>query len=95
MRQLKRLGMNDDGLKLFYCANIQSVLAYGSQVFYTQLSDSMRAILEKVQEAAIEIILPCLDYQNRLSVLNMCTLESFIKKLSVNHFLKISGDNKH
>jgi hypothetical protein len=33
MRQLKRLGMNDDGLKLFYCANIRSVLTYGSQVF--------------------------------------------------------------
>ena len=33
MRQLMRLGMNDQGLKLFYCANIRSVLCISSFLY--------------------------------------------------------------
>ena len=95
MRQLKRLGMNDQGLKLFYCANIRSVLSYASPVFYTQLSDTNKAKLEKVQDTATKIILPDLDCTERLSLLNLCSLGSFIHTLSENHFLKISGDENH
>ena len=86
MRQLKRLGMNKHGLKVFYCAHIRSVLSYASPVFYTQLSDSVKAKLERVQKTATEIICPHFDYVTRLSILDLCTLDSFIHTQMEKHF---------
>ena len=73
------------------------IMSYASPVFYTQLSDTNKVKLEysKVQDTATKIILPDLYCTERLSFLNLCSLGSFIHTLSGNHFLKISGDEKH
>ena len=38
LRQLKSLGMDSTGLKIFYCSNRRSVLSYAAPAFYTMLS---------------------------------------------------------
>ena len=79
-------------LEGFYCAHIRSVLSYASPVFYTQLSDSVKPKLERIQKTATEIVCP---HVTRLSILDLCTLDSFIHTQMEKHFLKISCDEHH
>ena len=48
MRQLRKVGMNQIGLKAFYCTNIRSILTYASPVFYNFLSMTCKWRLERV-----------------------------------------------
>ena len=69
LRQLKILGMNTDGLKNFYIANIRSIISYASPSWFSMLSGGDKARLEKVQRTATRFILPNFDYDERISIL--------------------------
>ena len=43
LRQLKKLGMNSDGLKRFFTANIRSIISYAAPAWFSMLSDLTRA----------------------------------------------------
>ena len=89
MRQLRKLGMNNDGLKTFYSANIRSVITYVSTVFYQFLSVHAKSRLEKIQRTATKIILPNTTHQQRLRTLNILSIEHFIFRISSNVFRQI------
>ena len=95
MRQLRKVGMNQDGLKAFYCTNIRSILAYASPVFYNFLSNTCKCRLECVQASATKIIEPDLEYIERLKVLDLPTLSDFIITASESVFKKIACNEKH
>lgn len=95
MRQLRKLGMNNDGLKRFYCANIRSVITYASPVFYQFLSVHAKSRLEKIQRTATKMILPDIPYQQRLRALNLLTIEHFIFQISSNVFKRIVLNPNH
>ena len=95
MRQLKRLGMRPEGLRTFYCANIRSIIAYGAPVFYQFLSATTKDRLEKVQKSATKIIYPDLPFDDRLTLLDLHSLNDFIFSLSVSHFKRIANNENH
>ena len=48
-----------------------------------------------VQHAATRVMLPHLDYEERLQVLDIPTLQKFLLDISERHFYKIVGDVSH
>jgi hypothetical protein len=56
--QLKRLGVDTDKLKSFYCSSIRSVLVYAIPAFYSHLSKSNISALEAIQSKCTRAILP-------------------------------------
>jgi hypothetical protein len=95
LRQLKVLGMNREGLKRYYCANIRSLITYASPAWFLMLSDQDRDRLERIQRSASRMILPDLSYSERLQVLALPTVYDFIFELSKCHFLRIADDPTH
>jgi hypothetical protein len=95
MLQLKRMGMDTSGLRKFYCTYIRPSLVYGAPAWYTLLSGQDRAKLENVQRAALRVILPEQTYEERLSSLNMPSIENFIHTISQDHFNKIFSNPDH
>ena len=95
MRQLKTAGLNADGLKTYFITNIRSILLYGSPAWYTLLSQTCKDSLELIQRSATRVILPDLDYDDRLVQLGLPTLNSFIFTHCQNHFSKIRNDSSH
>ena len=49
LRQLKVIGMNSEGLKQFYVANIRSILSYASPAWFCMLSQTDKDQLEHIQ----------------------------------------------
>ena len=95
LRQLKVLGMNENGLKNFYLANIRSILTYASPAWFSLLSDGDKSSLERIQRSATRTIFPDHSYEDRLTLLNIPTLSDFIFDLSKRHFNKIASDPEH
>ena len=72
MRLLKRMGMDSEGLKTFYVANIKSVITYACPAWYNLLSDNDKTRLERIQRSATRIMLPFSDdYEQRLDNLDL------------------------
>ena len=95
LRQLKIVGMDKHGLHTFYCTNIRPVLAYAAPAWYFLLSKVDQERLERVQRHATRIILPDLNYLERLEALELSTLSSFIYDISQDLFYKIVNNSKH
>ena len=90
MRKLKTLGLDSQGLRIFYESNIRYLLVYGAPVWYTLLSDTCKRKLEGIQRSATTVIFPDMEYNERLSFLCMPLLQDFIFELCSKHFFKIS-----
>ena len=95
LRQLKILGMNSDGLKRYFCANIRSLISYASPAWFFMLSNHDRDRLEKIQRSATRTILPDFSYEDRLEILCLPTVYNFIFELSKTHFTRIADDPEH
>ena len=61
MRLLKRMGMDRDGLRTFYIANIKSIISYACPVWYNLLSGTDKTRRERIQRSATRIVLPFSD----------------------------------
>lgn len=83
------------GLLFFYCANIRSALCYGAIMYYQFLSELGKTKLKKVQKAATKIILPNMNYSERLQELNLSTLDKHIMTQSIAQFDKVALDQTH
>jgi hypothetical protein len=96
MRVLKRQGLNTKGLKTFYITNVRPILTYASAAWFSLCSKQSRAKLEQVQRTATRIILPSEEgYENRLSKLDLCSIETHIRESSQQHFHNILSNPDH
>ena len=92
MRQLKILGMDANGLRIFYCANVWSILSYTSPAWYYFLSDYNKQRVEHIQKRATKLIFPDISYDQRLNLLELPTVNSYIFNYSCKMFNKIVND---
>jgi hypothetical protein len=95
MRKLKLIGLNVEGLKLFYTTNIHSIMCYAIPAFYTFLSEYNKSRLEIVQKAALRVFLPEFDYEERCLALELTNLNDFMFKMCANHFINILRNDSH
>ena len=80
MRKLKNIGLDELGLLTFYLTNIGSILAYAAPAWFSLLGDQNCERLEKVQRAALKVIKPDLEYDERLK--DIPRLRYFLSDLS-------------
>ena len=95
LRHLKTQGLDQNGLRKFYCSNIRPVLTYAAPAWFFLLSGTNKQRLENVQRAATRTILPDIGYEGRLEVLKLPKLQDFIFDTSFRAFQKIANDIKH
>jgi hypothetical protein len=96
MRKLKQVGMDRNGLLVFYTTNVRSILIYGCPAFYTLLSSSAILKLESVQRSATRIVLPEYEsYHTRLEILKLSELSTFMYEKARAHFSKIVSNPDH
>jgi hypothetical protein len=95
LRQLKTLGLNSSGLCTFYFTHIRSILTYAAPAWFFLLSEKDKDRLEKIQRTATRIITPNLEYVDRLNILEMPLLSTFIFTLGHNHFYRILHNPNH
>ena len=95
MRKLKTFGLNNDGLKTFYVSNIRSVMSYAAPAWYTLLSNTNKQRLERIQRSATRIITPDIDYDERLTILQLPYLNDFLFDLAHSHFVRIMDNQRH
>ena len=95
MRRLKLIGINVEGLKIFYTTNIRSIMCYAIPAFYTFLSEHNKSRLESVQKAALRVILPEFNYEERCLALHLTNLNEFMFSICANHFNNILRNESH
>jgi hypothetical protein len=96
MRNFKRYGMNEVGLKLFYISKVRSLLTFSAPAWFYFLSKENANRLELIQKSAFKIILPdCNSYNDRLTLLAIPTLEEYIYSQSLQLFKKIFNNPNH
>ena len=95
LRQLKILGMNQQGLTRFFCSNVRSLISYAAPAWFPLLSDTDKIRLEKIQRTATRAIIPDMEYEERLCILQLPYLSDFLMDLSERHFNKIACDSSH
>ena len=94
--RLKKTGISDEDLLLFYHMKIRSVLETNSPVFHPMLTQGDREDLERIQKIVFKIILDdrYIDYNHACTTLNTQTLEQRRTKLSLNFALKCLQSDK-
>ena len=96
MRLLKRMGMDSDGLRTFYIANIKSIISYACPAWYNLLSDTDKTRLERIQRSATRIVLPFSDnYEQRLDHLALPPITTFLHTTCSEHFTRIADNDHH
>ena len=95
MKKLKTIGLNAEGLKMFYISNIRSVMSYAAPCWYTFLSDTNKQRLETIQKTAVKVILPEFSYEEILIALNLPTINDFLFNLADGHFSKVLSNPSH
>ena len=66
MRELKGLGLNAEGLKLYYTANIRSVLTYACPVWGSLITDKDQEIFKRVERQALTIVNSNIEYSEAI-----------------------------
>ena len=74
LKQLRRSGMEDVDLLVFYKAIIRPVLEYACPVWHPGLTKAQSDIIEGIQRRSLRIIYPSLSYQEALTTCNLQTL---------------------
>ena len=95
MRKLRTLGLSNDGLKTFYLTNIRSVICYAAPAWFCLLLNHDKNKLESIQRTATKIILPDVEYADRLKLLGIPLLTDFMFFISANHFSSIRNNPSH
>ena len=94
--KLKKTGISDEDLLLFYNMKIRSVLETNAPVFHPMLSQGDRDDMERIQKIVFKIILDdrYIDYSHACTTLNTQTLDHRRTKLSLNFALKCLQSDK-
>jgi hypothetical protein len=95
LRKLKSIGLSEQGLKLFYLTSIRSIISYAAPAWYSYLSKNSQDKLEQIQATATKVMVPGIEYEQRLLHLNLPTLNDHLFQLSLSHFYKISENKNH
>ena len=95
LRRLKSHGANESELRDIYCKHIRSILEYGAAVWHSGLTLENKANIERVQKAALTIILGkrYINYENALATLKLDSLSLRREKLCLK-FAKKSFKSK-
>ena len=96
LKQLKCMGMDTNGLKTYYTANVKPVICYAGPAWFNFLTEGDKQLLEKTQRYATRIMLPHIElYNERLDILSIPRIDDSLAAISTEHFIKISNDNNH
>ena len=95
MKKLGTIGLNVEGLKIFYTSNVRSVITYGAPAWYCFLSDTNKQRLENMQKSCINVMLPEFNYDEALIALDIPKLNKFLFDISECHFSKILNNVHH
>jgi len=89
------MGMDTNGLRTFFIANIKSIISYACLAWYNVLSDTDKTRLERTQRSATRIVLPFSDnYEQRLDHLALPPITTFLHTTCSEHFTKKADDNR-
>ena len=79
------------GLITFYKANLKPVLSYACPAWYIFLADKDKTELERIQKTATRIIFTDTEsYEERLSLLNLSSVNDFLFSTAESSFSRIS-----
>jgi hypothetical protein len=94
LQKLKRLGVNTAKLKLFYIANVRSVITYAIPAIHGHLTNGQLDSLERIQRFASRIMLPDIDsYTERLSSLRLTIVREHLLSLTTKYVNRVKGKN--
>ena len=95
MRELKGLGLNAEGLKLYYTANIRSVLTYACPVWGSLITDKHQEIFKRVERQALKIMNSDIEYSEAIQIYDLPPVKPFTEQLSRSVMNKIYADTTH
>ena len=78
MRELKRLGLNSQGLTLYYTANIRSVLTYACPVWGSLITDKDKETIRRIEGKAMRIVNSDISYEQALFRDQVPAVDKFI-----------------
>ena len=74
LTQLRKSGIPSEDIVRVYSSVVRPVLEYSCQVWHGGLTDMQSNLLESIQQRALKIAYPSLDYEQALSTANMVSL---------------------
>jgi hypothetical protein len=74
LKQLRRSGMQDDDLIVFYKTIVRPVLEYACPVWHAGLTKAQSDAIESVQKRALRLVFPSLSYRASLTKTGIETL---------------------
>ena len=92
MKKLKSSGASSRDLKQFYASIVRPVGEYAAPAWATSITKQQRQKLEMIQKRAIHIILPTINYEDGLDMLQLETLETRRDQLCRIFFSKIKNE---
>ena len=95
LRELKQLGLNSQGLTLYYTANIRSVLTYACPVWGSLITDKDKETIRRIESKAMRIINSDISYEQALCQYQVPAVDKFIADLSRKTMLKIYSNTYH
>ena len=95
MRVLSRLGMNSEGLEIYYISNIRSVLTYTSPAWSNLISDNNMTKLIQIEKSSKKIITADLSYQETLCKIQLPHLDLVIVQASTKYIMGIYKNKNH
>ena len=81
MRELKRLGLHAEGLKL-YTANIRSVFTYACPVWGALITDKDQEFLKRVERQSLKIMNSDIEYSEAIQIYDLPPVKPFTEQLS-------------
>ena len=91
MKKLKSSGASSRDLKQFYASIVRAVCEYAAPAWATSITKQQRQKLEMIQKRAIHIILPTINYEDGLDMLQLETLDTRRDQLCRIFFSKIKN----
>ena len=93
LRQLRRCGVADKDLIIFYKSIIQPVLEYACPAWHTGLTQQDSNLLEQIQKRAMYTIYPDIPYKDAIKLAGLGTLSSRRESLCKTFFNNICNKN--
>jgi hypothetical protein len=94
--QLKKSGINNPGLSLFFKARILPILCYAAPCWYPHITNGDKLKLERYQRLCLRIIAPFANrHEDRLTQLNICDINITLANMCRNYVARLQRSPKH